>query len=318
MRSTRFIFLFGWLSWIFAACAPDGEKIQPQPETRKELLRQLATPFATISLETNQAQEINLASGISTFWEASNLLDSQNVAIQGTVTLLVRGLVRPADFIRNGAHTMGPGGILNSGGLLEWRLEKDGIDITDRVHFRQALSIRLPADNPLSRMQSLPAWEGEKVALSQLDQAWYWKPGQEIVNGKASLLISNRYFQTFSLRKPGLVLLGQPYADGQNKNVQVQVQVPAGIGNQNSLCYAWFPNLNSLVRLQGFDTGLNRFHTGGYPVPENATVVYLLIHFNGSEWKYQQLKTFAASAPVSLTTPRSQTLGEILQQLQVL
>lgn len=300
------------------ACTKDSESpISNLPETRAQLFGLLQTPYESATISGTD-QQIVFPSGIFTQWTGQNVVDSLGQPVSGPFTLKVRGLIRPGDFIRNGSHTMGPDGILNTGGQLEFFLEKNGADLRHLVRFKNPLFVYLPADYPLARMQNLPAWEGENISLGRLDQAWYWKPGQELMVGNASLLISNRYYQSLRLRKPGLVQLGQVYNNPGEKQIQVEIKAPAGMGLSNALCYAWFPNLNSLLRFQGFDAQRAVFHSAGYPVPENASVVYLLLHFDGQAWKYSQIKTFTRAEPVSLPSPKTQSLNEILNQLNAL
>ena len=199
------------------------------------------------------------------------------------------------DMILNHSQTVGPQGIFVSGGQISIRAFDHYSQAEIKLSTTSALPlIAFPPKQPIGTL-TYPVWYATQDSDSLPVQ---WVPSDSIPGNMTQTRNSIRIIETgvqpdsayagpviqgFYIKKFTTINLDY-YYNVDLPRTKIHIQAPAGISNDNAICYLAFPAINSVAMLYGFDRTNNTFELGGYEIPIGLSAKAVIISKQDSKY----------------------------------
>jgi len=246
----------------FFACNKDKNGYIQNPNiinfsSPTEFLNSYAPDVEVFSIDPSVYNRVVATNGTAVEFNANQIIDQNGNIVLGTVDVAIKEILSKKDMIYSGLTSMGATFPLISGGEVFINISQNG----NSLRLNSPVNIFIPDPTPEAGMMVF-----RMTDTSAVDVTGSWVLDTSTILGWCNDPVNQATGYCFT--SDTLYWINCDYFANQQPSTGIEIEVPLGFNNLNTMIYLSFDNLNSITRANNFNSTLNRFSLApNYNIP---------------------------------------------------
>ena len=232
-------------------------------------------------------------------------VDQNGNPVSGNISFELQEVFSAGDMIATGKMTSSGGQLLASGGEMYINATQGSSQL--KLAPGKSLEFKVPTNSYDSQMGLFTGNGGDADNFD-------WVPNSTPVSqcvDSSIVILGNYCFNLDTLIN--WINCDYFYSDPRPLT-EVEIQVPQGYDDQNTLVYVYVPSINSVAKANNYQNG-SFYINGGYRLPVGLAVTFVGVHYDGVDFYYSIQNAVIVNNHVEVLSFQQVTAAQLAQLL---
>lgn len=322
MRTKHFAYLLLICAAVFISCKKENAIQQTPTGARQSTLTDFyklsQAPMQSFTINAAQFQTITGAQGTKIYLQPNAFkTKAGSIVTSGNVTVKLQEMLKGADMILSNKTTTSDGRLLKSGGQIYIKAYKDGEELVMNKVLNAYVYIPAPSNTPMD------LFYGTVTASDTIsgDTTINWTPvdtSTTTVTTNVTDTTAGHYTYAFVFQLDSLTYINcDRFNSSTDPLTNISVVTPGSFVDSNTNVFIYFPTINSVTRMRGFNYSPNTFSlTTGYMVPVGLSIKIVVVAKIDDQYYYEIIPSTVVVNLNLTSNPAPATLAEIQTAIQ--